>query len=209
MALVTAPLLSLDASGKVGDAIVFSKWKGRNYVRALVRPSNPKSGGQVGMRSMFKFLSQQWSQVNAGDQATWESLAEAAAVAPFNSFMKINLLSNRNFLAPTQQYPTTFNTTIDEIDTFTATAGERQITIAITPLFANMENWGILLYRSTSTGFTPAFDNLIAIVPTNGAATVNYVDTPLSPDDYYYDAKPFTTDGVLGALKGEITDEVV
>ena len=38
--------MSMDASGKFGGAIVFSKWKGRNVVRQLVIPSNPNSAGQ-------------------------------------------------------------------------------------------------------------------------------------------------------------------
>ena len=102
MALVTAPLLSMDASGAVGGAIVFSKWKGRNYARALVTPSNPKSGGQVGVRAMFKFLSQEWKNLSAGDQATWEAIAEAASFLPFNAYQQNGLLRNRNFLAPAQ-----------------------------------------------------------------------------------------------------------
>jgi len=40
---VTGPLYSQDASGTIGKAIVFSKWKGRNYVRKHVKPANPQS----------------------------------------------------------------------------------------------------------------------------------------------------------------------
>lgn len=46
MAKVTAPLLSMSASGKIGKAMVFATNKGRNVVRGLVTPSNPKSTGQ-------------------------------------------------------------------------------------------------------------------------------------------------------------------
>ncbi len=204
MALVTAPLLSLDASGKVGDALVFSKWKGRNYVRALVRPSNPKSGGQVGMRSMFKFLSQEWAGIGASPKATWEALAEAAAVAPFNSFMSKNLFANRNFLAPSEGYPLDPTGTVDAIATFTATAGERQISIVLNSVTPSTEAWGWLLYRSLSSGFTPAFDNLIAVIAANAVANVTFVDTPLEADTYYYDAKPFSATGFIGSLDGEI-----
>jgi len=204
MALVTAPLLSLDASGKVADALVFSKWKGRNYVRALVRPSNPKSGGQTGMRVMFKFLSQNWATLSTSSKATWAALAEAAAVAPFNSFMQKNLLRNRNFLGPGQDYPVDESDSIDAITVFTATAGERQITIALDDAASSNENWGYLVYRSIQTGFTPAVDNLVQVVLANSGTPVNFVDTPLDPDTYYYDAKPFGELGGLGALKGEV-----
>ncbi len=38
--------MSLDASGTVGKTAVFSKWKGRNYVRLRVIPHNVQSAGQ-------------------------------------------------------------------------------------------------------------------------------------------------------------------
>lgn len=46
MAKVTAPLFSLGASGKIGDAIVYFTWKGRNVVRQFLIPSNPQSTDQ-------------------------------------------------------------------------------------------------------------------------------------------------------------------
>jgi len=51
MAKVTSPLMSIDASGSIASTIVFSKWKGRNYVRQLVVPANPRSAGQQLARS--------------------------------------------------------------------------------------------------------------------------------------------------------------
>jgi len=209
MALVKAPLLSLSASGAIGDALVFSTWKGRAYVRSLVKPANPKTGGQIGVRSAFKFLSQIWSDLGDTEQGTWEELADAASVAPFNSFMKYNLLRNRNFLAPVQSYPAAEALTADTIDTFSATAGERQITIDVSALNVETDNWGILLYRGLVTAFTPAFDNLIAVIHCESGVTAAFVDTPLVPDEYFYDAKAFTIDGVCSALKGEISDTVV
>lgn len=51
MSKVTGPLLSLDARGKIGGAIVFSGWKGIQTVRQLVTPSNPRTTGQMESRS--------------------------------------------------------------------------------------------------------------------------------------------------------------
>lgn len=50
-AKVSGPLMSMDASGKIANAIVFAKWKGRNYVRQLVTPYNPQSVGQQAVRA--------------------------------------------------------------------------------------------------------------------------------------------------------------
>lgn len=41
MAKLKAPLLSLGASGKLGDALVFFNWKGIDVVREYVVPTNP------------------------------------------------------------------------------------------------------------------------------------------------------------------------
>lgn len=46
MAKVTGPLMSMSASGKIADAIVFFGWKGTNVVRQWLKPSNPQSTGQ-------------------------------------------------------------------------------------------------------------------------------------------------------------------
>lgn len=50
MAKLKAPLFSLGASGKIGDALVYFGWKGLNVVREYVIPSNPKTSGQVTQR---------------------------------------------------------------------------------------------------------------------------------------------------------------
>jgi len=54
MAKTNGPLFSLDASGKFGGALVFSKWKGRPTVRQLVTPSNPHSADQETARNMVR-----------------------------------------------------------------------------------------------------------------------------------------------------------
>jgi hypothetical protein len=53
MAKVTGPLMSLDASGTVGHTAVFSKWKGRNYVRVRVIPRNMRTGDQQLVRGFL------------------------------------------------------------------------------------------------------------------------------------------------------------
>ena len=46
MAKLVAPLLSLEARGKIGNAMVFFPWKGRNVVRAYTTPANPRDVNQ-------------------------------------------------------------------------------------------------------------------------------------------------------------------
>lgn len=63
MAKVSGPLFSLEASGKVGDAIVFFPWKGLHVVRQLIKPTNPKSTAQGDARLILGALGRACSAV--------------------------------------------------------------------------------------------------------------------------------------------------
>lgn len=208
MVKVNAPCLSLEASGAIGKAIVFSKWKGRPYARTLVKPANPKSGGQVGVRSMFKFLSQNWASVSAPSQATWEERADQKVVSPFNAFMGFNQFRYRDFQAPSSMDPPAATDTPAVIGVTTAVAGVRSITVTA-PITTANDGWGVMLFRGLAPGFSTAFDNLIAVGLIAGTDDIVFVDSPLVPDTYYYNFREFTLDGQLGAEDGEINDTVV
>lgn len=48
--------MSIDASGTFADTLTASKWKGRNYMRQRVIPSNPQTSGQQAVRSILGTL---------------------------------------------------------------------------------------------------------------------------------------------------------
>lgn len=204
MARVTGPLFSLDASGKVGGALVFSRWKGRSYVRRLVIPANPKSGSQVGMRAMMAFLAQQWTNVSSADKTTWSTLAEAISVSPFNAYVQLNQRNWRNFLAPGQVSPVLRVGDVDVLSGEAATAGVRQITLDFTVAGVEGTNWGCAIFRALASPVVTAWSNCIAVVLAESTDVVAYVDSPLAPDTYYYNFRPFTIDGVLGAEQTEV-----
>lgn len=200
--------MSLDASGSLGGALVFSKWKGRPYVRTLVKPSNPKSALQVSMRAMFKFLSQQWAGISTANQATWQDKADAGVYSTFNAYVSENQERWRNFLAPGQADPVGEAGTNAVVNAVTATAGVRQITINVDITTQN-DGWGWCLYRSLTTGFTPGVSNLIAVGITAGdGASTDYVDTPLDPDTYYYVVQCFNNDGLFQLPEAEVNATV-
>lgn len=53
MARVTGPLMSMSASGKIANAIVFSIWRGNAYVRQWLKPANPQMTLQGDQRTML------------------------------------------------------------------------------------------------------------------------------------------------------------
>jgi len=197
-------MMSLDASGTLGDAITFSKWKGRNYVRERVIPSNPKSGGQVGRRAMFSFLTQAWAGNSDANKATWDDLADQIVASNFNAFMKDGMEGWHNFLAPGQFTPYTRVGTPSDND-LTAAAWEEnriKITAAGTALG---DAWGKLLYASLTGIFTPSVGNCILVLPDTTIASHDFFWTPPSVATWYINIMTFSDDGAISVAGTEQT----
>lgn len=107
MVKLTGPGLAKAASGTLAGQLTFSNWKGRAYLKKHRKPKQPRTGGQVGMRAMLAFLSAQWTEISAEDQATWADLAASSSISPFNAYQKVNLGRWRNFQRPSQAHPAT------------------------------------------------------------------------------------------------------
>lgn len=96
MAKVNAPLLSLDASGQVGKSMVFSKWKGINYVRRYIVPANPETDDQVAVRDLVRDASQAWATgatvgaviIDAAYKLAYDTAASGQALSGFNLFIR-------------------------------------------------------------------------------------------------------------------------
>lgn len=204
MAIVKGPAMSLDASGALAGAIVFSKWKGRNYVRQLVTPANPKSGAQTGFRASMRFLSQIWTSIGAVSQATWEQRAADGIYSPFNAFTSYNQRRWRNFLTPSDVDPATEVSAAATAPTGAAVAGVRMATVTLTDT-GTPPDWGYILFRSLVTGFTPAISNALYLVAWSTAPTTVIIDTPMDPATYYYRSRGFNLDGKPGALDIEFS----
>ena len=204
MVKVSAPAMSLDASGSLGGSVVFSKWKGRNYARVLVIPSNPKTAPQISVRAMMRGLSQDWTNLTAGNKATWATRAASMIVSPFNAYVSYNLDRWRHFKAPSKQDPATEAGGAPSAPTTTPTAGVREVQLSIAD-GATPPDWFWLIFRSVTTGFTPSFSNLVRVVKRSGTPTV-YIDTPLTTGiAVFYRIKGTLATGVSGALEAERT----
>lgn len=190
---VTAPLFSLDASGSIGGAITASKWKGRNYMRRLVTPANPRSATQVSTRAVMRFLSTVWATLDPVTvQSTWDALAAQGNYSAFNAFTRQNLKSWTQFQLPSQ-IPTRSGGTAPTVPTLAVTGGVGQATIEV-GYTALQDGWGIALFRGTANSFTQARDNLIYMAAITANPTV-IVDTPVLPGTWWYSAFLFTAGG--------------
>lgn len=203
MAGVKGPLFSLDASGTIGDAIVFAKWKGRNYARRHAIPSNPKSAGQVSVRVMLKFLTQYWDSLTGLQQASWETRASATDISPFNAFVSYNMSRWGRYAFPSQQDPATEDDTAGTILAPTAVAGSRSILLSV-PISAVDDNWGVVIHSDLTTGFTPTRNTGRQMIPAESVATFTWLDFPLPVGvEVFYRFESFSGKGINDLLVGE------
>jgi len=203
MVKVLGPMMSFEASGTIGDIATFARWKGRPYVRQRVVPANPKSALQVATRAMLRFLSQAWEAIGSTPKGSWDDLAAASQISPFNAYIGRNQSRFREFQAPSQTYPAdeTGDLPVATLDSAVGGPSYMDLTFTITTL---NDVWGVAIFRSPTGTFTPSRSNLIAVIPVDGTGTLVWTDSNLDAGTYYYDAKFFTTEGKLGPDEGEV-----
>ena len=198
MAIVTGPLMSVDASGKFGGSMVFSKWKGRNYARKLVIPSNPKEPKQVGVRSMLTFLAKAWAAIKVAEAADYQTLADAAEISTFNAYVGANLDRWQENKGPGQSYPPADASGATAITSAPLTGHADYVTAVVTPA-TNANIWGIMVWRD-SVSVVPTWANCIAVYFQASVAAHTFTDSPLAAGTYHYRFAQFNKDGVIGTI---------
>jgi len=69
MAKVDGPLFSLEARGKIADAVVYFPWKGRHVVRRWLKPTNPRDINQKLIRQKLAAIGKFVSRVTSPSTA--------------------------------------------------------------------------------------------------------------------------------------------
>lgn len=132
MSKVFGGLLSLDASGKFGRTIVYSKWRGVPYARLLVTPSNPRTALQVATRVALAAVGKVTKRADlSGDEVTFIKTITPAGQS-WNSYFGREIVGAGlvNFDAAKSFYNNVSNATIKGyFDAAAATAGIEGVTI--------------------------------------------------------------------------------
>lgn len=204
MVKVYGPMMSLDASGTLAKAVTFSKWKGRNYVRERVIPANPKSGGQVGRRAMFKFLTQAWAANSAGRQATWQDLADQLIASRFNAFVSTNMARWHNELTPGMEIPIAEKNATSAMVLSAAAWEQNRIKLSFDAV-PILWDWGVLIFAKLGAAVTGAVGNTIIVDPRGSADGYNIFWTPPEVGTWHFDARIFSNDGGQGADTGPVS----
>jgi len=119
MARITFSPLIVEASGKVKDT-VFSRWKGRAYIRSRVTPANPQSAGQIAVRDSLARCVSLFQSVTAYMKTNWNAWASPFSISGYNGFVKLNRADEQagNIIQMTAQ-----DTVLVGPDTFAAASG--------------------------------------------------------------------------------------
>ena len=195
MVKLRGPGLSAAASGSLGDALTFSTSKGRAYVKHKPTPAQPQSGNQVSMRAMMRYLSQQWQNLTAGNQATWADAYPDPSLSLYNAFIKHNLNRWRSLKAPSKEYPTSYVGTPSWILSTSATGSVRHAKIEVmTDHLA--QGWGFAIFRHTASPVPCDFEHFVHALLVDAIYTIfTWTDRPLAPGTYYWKFRPFSING--------------
>jgi len=130
MAKTTGPLLSFGARGQIGKTLVFSSWKGTNYARQHVVPSNPQTNEQNLTRNAFQWLQSVYKVAPSAFTEAWEAYVKGIPMTARNAFTKFNLpnLRDQTDVALFDFSPGALGGL--PLETFTVTPGNDQLTLA-------------------------------------------------------------------------------
>lgn len=208
-AIVNGPLFSLDASGAIGKALVYTKWKGRNVVREYVTPANPNSILQRGRRTMMTILNAVWATMDTTDRDSWTARAAAGNYSTFNAFTSFNLLDQSDNIPPTKNEGDTPTTPTAVVDTLSGTGGSNRIDFQAD---ADVTEAGGRLVIALIEGASAPGKDLLRLVgqrdvSSTAAGTVEV--TGLEPGTYSASAWIITEDGGEEATATDDTSIVV
>lgn len=90
MAKWKSPIFS-DIRNKLGENVVFSMWKGRQYMRSYTKPANPKTLAQTANRLHMAALVLYWQQqiaLTPSAVTAWNAAGLSDLISGFNRFIK-------------------------------------------------------------------------------------------------------------------------
>lgn len=202
MATTKAPLFGLDASGTLADSLVFSKWRGRTYVRRHAIPANPRSPLQVGMRSVFKFISQAFGDLTQVQKDAWDALAAPDNITQLNAQIRDSQsrarLNNGWRLGPSESSGTTPDAPTSPV----AVSRNKSVDLSWTRPVGAQGDYTAAVYMFTADTISGVISELVSVL---AVATTSITILKLkNGTEYWFEILETNTDGEFGALSASI-----
>lgn len=186
MVKLKGPALSTHASGTLADILTFGTSKKRNTLRKKPTPKQPRSGLQVSMRAMMKFLSQEWTNISTSDKATWANAYPDPQLNDYNSYLSYNLQRWRSLRAPTKAFPATQTGLFGYTHALWVVGGVRHTLCATRFDTDPRDAWTGFLYHKYGSPPTMGVDTMIHVYKIEDTAAHYWTHTPLQTGQHYY-----------------------
>lgn len=200
-------LFSIDQKGTVGDAITYTSYKGKAYVRKQSKRKQPQSFRQIAARSLLTFIAQSWSGIDDFGRTTWKEAALADDITPLNA--QIRDAQNQQQLERgwrsqkiggfTQPNKPTAPVAIPEF---------KSIVFSWTrPFIFNQGTYSAAVYLKFESSVEGIFKELRLIVPVT-TTSVQILNLP-SGQEIFLRVRETTPVGFLGDLSDEISATIL
>jgi len=157
MALVTfSPIIS-DIRNAAGNA-VFSRWKGRSYIRERVIPANPRSAAQTTQRQYLAKVVGWWHDLKTVIKDCCDTLGAEYQISGFNAFTARNV---KDMADGVDERIIPLNTPENPVDNVQASTGSGSGEINVTWSQGQAEATG-LMFAFVEPAATPAGQSNIA-----------------------------------------------
>lgn len=196
MVRTKGPLLSLAATGTIGNVLTASSSKGRSYLKLKVTPKDPRSPRQLSIRAMVTFLNLNWSELDQEDKDLWNPIAAANKISVQNAYLAKNMERWTTNSAPSDdpaQQPPDSAKRPYFYPPLLLGRGARLRAIC-SPI---LNSCAMVFYRDVNGLAPPTWENAVHVVKITAPASIYWTDTPLAPGSYYYHAISFTHHGVF------------
>lgn len=149
MALVTPSVLISEIANKAGS-VVFSRWKGRLYVRKLVTPANPQTAAQTTQRNYLAKVTAWWHDLKEHIKDACDELGVPGGISGFNAFASRNL---RDMAAEVDERIMPINTPTNPVadDLVGIPGGDGEIALTWSQGGADAEHYIAIAYEPTDT----------------------------------------------------------
>lgn len=207
MVKLKGPIVSLGASGTIGDVVTASSWKGRSYLKAKSIPKQPDSGLQISARLLMGFLSARWLELSAADQDSWIDFPTKENLPPYNHYLSTNLERWGRLEGVVKNSSQAGGGTNSATSSFIITGGVQHVLLGFTITSIN-DGWALAWFRNPTAGFTIGRANMVAMQHAEAVATFQTIDSPLAPGTYFYRRGKFTVQGDFAQAGGESSTTV-
>lgn len=113
MAILKAPLLSIEAQGAIGDELYFSKTQKQNIARNLIGHSDTKSISQMYHRWLVRDYFNYWNTLTSNQKSLYHKIAIRKGISNFNAWMSHQLINRPDIVASYRMDETTGTSVID------------------------------------------------------------------------------------------------